>query len=90
MDLPTYRRTQKVTQQQLAERLTAVGYPATQGLISQYESGRTRITPERAQALELITGGLCSRTELVFGAAATDGEARDAEGPNAAPRQEAA
>ena len=36
----------------------------TQGLISQWLKGKTRVTPERAKQIELVTGGVVTRQEL--------------------------
>jgi DNA-binding transcriptional regulator YdaS (Cro superfamily) len=58
MDLNTYLKT--TTQTDLADKLGV-----TQGLISQWVSGETNITPDKAIAIEGATDGLVTREELL-------------------------
>lgn len=59
MNLAEYLEDTKTSQDAFAEKLGV-----TQGLVWQWLSGRTRITPERAKQIELATGGAVSRREL--------------------------
>jgi len=70
MDVRTYRRRHHLTQRQFADLLVAAGYPTTQSLVSQWENGIVRISPERATQIDTVTGGEVSRAYLVFGEAA--------------------
>ncbi|WP_367345715.1 YdaS family helix-turn-helix protein [Stenotrophomonas bentonitica] len=70
MDIPTYRKEKGLSQAAFAALLTAMGTPATQGLVSQWEKGTTAIRAERAIQIDLATEGAVSRCELlpaVFG-----------------------
>lgn len=64
MDLATYRKREGLTQAQLAEQLTAAGSPATQSLISQWESGDVRVPPERWGAIEELSEQRVTRRDL--------------------------
>lgn len=44
--------------------MTQAGFPATQALISQWESGGVALTAERAVQIETVTGGMVRREEL--------------------------
>jgi len=70
MDIQTYRRTHNLSQAQFADLLVAAGYPTTQSLVSQWENGIVRVSPERATQIDTVTGGEVSRAFLVFGEAA--------------------
>lgn len=59
MDIRAYRHRYRVTQAALAERLGV-----SPGLIYQWERGLTRVTGERAIAIEAVTGGAVTRGEL--------------------------
>lgn len=39
----------------------------SQGLVWQWLNGRTRITPDKAKEIEDMTGGACTRIELLYG-----------------------
>lgn len=70
MDIPSYRKEKSLSQAAFAALLTETGTPATQGLVSQWEKGTTAIRAERAIQIDLATGGVVSRFELlpaVFG-----------------------
>ncbi|UHQ21919.1 helix-turn-helix domain-containing protein [Lysobacter sp. 5GHs7-4] len=70
MDIQTYRRTHKLSQAAFASLLTAAGCPATQGLISQWESGSVSVPAERCRRIESATGGAIRPIDLrpdVFG-----------------------
>lgn len=58
MDLKTYL--DSTTQTSLAEKLGV-----SQGLVSQWLSGDTKITPGRAISIEDATNGLVTREELL-------------------------
>ncbi len=57
MDMKTYLET--TTQAEFAERLGV-----SQGLVSQWLLGRTRITAERCRDIERVTNGAVTRREL--------------------------
>ena len=59
MDLRTYLESTGTTQATLAATLGV-----TQGLVHQWVKGLTKITPERAKAIEEATGGTVKRHEL--------------------------
>jgi DNA-binding transcriptional regulator YdaS (Cro superfamily) len=70
MDLAEYRRKTKISQAALAAKLTDVGSPATQSLISQWEKGDVVIPAERVAKVEEVTDGLVTRFDLrpdIFG-----------------------
>jgi len=70
MDIPSYRKEKGLSQAAFAALLTETGTPATQGLVSQWEKGTTAIRAERAIQIDLATGGVVSRFDLlpaVFG-----------------------
>ncbi|HET7663874.1 MAG TPA: Cro/CI family transcriptional regulator [Rhodanobacteraceae bacterium] len=60
--LTTYRQERGLSQKALAELLDV-----HQSLVSQWEQGIVRITPERATQIERVTHGAVSREALVFG-----------------------
>lgn len=68
MDIATYRKTNSLTQADLAKLLSDAGYPATQGLISQWEQGEVTVSADRALQLERVTGLKCEglRPDLVW------------------------
>lgn len=71
MDLPTYRREKGLSQAAFAALLTESGSPATQGLVSQWESGAVKVPAGRCRAIEEITRALVTRFDLrpdLFGA----------------------
>ena len=70
MDIPTYRSNNNLSQSDFAALLVAAGYPATQGLVSQWESGKVKITADRAKQIHEVTSGEVSREFLLFGEAA--------------------
>lgn len=73
MDLATYRKEQGISQADFAALLTDP--PATQGLISQWESGKVKVPAERVGQIEKATAGAVTRHDLrpdVFGPAPTD------------------
>ena len=77
MDLVTYRKGRGISQADFATLLTDGGSPATQGLISQWESGKVKVPAERVGAIETATGGAVTRHDLrpdVFGAAPAEQE----------------
>ena len=59
MTLAQYLQKHEITQKQFGDRLNV-----TAGLISQYISGTTRITAERALQIETATDGHVMRHEL--------------------------
>lgn len=75
MDLATYRRDRGISQAEFAQLLTNAGSPATQSLISHWESGKVTVPAERCVVIETATDGAVSRYDLrpdVFGAAPAD------------------
>ncbi len=64
MDIPTYRKTHGLSQVAFAALLTERGSPATQSLVSQWESGNTAISGDRAIEIERVTDGEISRGDL--------------------------
>lgn len=64
MDIPTYRKEKGLSQAAFAALLTKSGSPATQSLVSQWESGDTSITADRAVQIEKATRKLVSRSDL--------------------------
>lgn len=83
MDIAEYRARERLTQAEFARRLTAEGCPTSQGLVWQWENGKTRVTPERAVHIERVTGGAVSRDELVFGGREGESDIRAAAAPAA-------
>lgn len=72
MDIPTYRKEKGLSQSAFAALLTRSGSPATQSLVSQWESGETAVTAERAVQIEVATRRSIKRHDLrpdVFGPA---------------------
>ena len=73
MDIATYRKEKGLSQQAFADLLTASGSPATQGLVSQWESGDVRVPPSRWPVISKITQGQVTAQDLhpeAFGIAA--------------------
>lgn len=64
MDIPTYRKEKGLSQAAFAALLTKTGSPATQSLVSQWESGDTSITADRAVQIETATRKAISRSDL--------------------------
>jgi len=64
MDIATYRRSKGLSQAGLARLLTESGSPATQALISKWETGEVSIPPARWRAIELLTVGAVTRQDL--------------------------
>lgn len=54
MDLRTYLKKPGITQEGFADK---VGEGVSQGLVGQWLTGRTKITPDRAIEIEAATGG---------------------------------
>lgn len=64
MDISEYRKSVGLSQAAFAAALTAAGSPATQSLISQWESGDVNVPAERVAVVERVTGGVVSRHDL--------------------------
>lgn len=64
MDILTYRKEKGLSQAAFAALLTKSGFPATQSLVSQWESGDTTITADRAVQIEKATRKAVSRSDL--------------------------
>lgn len=80
MNISDYRKSADLSQGDFAKKLTEAGSKASQGLISQWESGAVKVPPDRWNVIEEITGGQVTRHDLrpdVFGPAPNQ-EARDA------------
>lgn len=81
MNLSDYRKSERLSQAKFAERMTAAGFPTTQALVSQWESGAVEISAERCAQIEQVTAGVVTRIELrpdIFGPlppVSTDSEA---------------
>ena len=74
MNLTSYRRDKGLSQAAFAALLTEHGSPATQGLVSQWESGAVNVPAERCEAIRRATDGLVTGHDLrpdVFGPAPT-------------------
>ena len=72
MNLTDYRKKTGLSQSALAGALTEAGSPATQALISQWESGDVTIPAERMAVIEKVTRGDVTRHDLradIFGPA---------------------
>ena len=67
MDIAEYRAREGLTQAEFARLLTEAGSKTSQGLVWQWESGKTRVTPNRATYIERVTNGAVSRDELIWG-----------------------
>lgn len=80
MTLPEFRKSRQLSQAKFAERMTAAGFPTTQALVSQWESGVVEISAERCCQIEVVTEGAVLRVDLrpdIFGPMAfplADGE----------------
>lgn len=64
MTLSDYRKTAGLSQAKLATLLTRAGFPATQALVSQWESGTVVLTAERCVQIEQVTDGAVTRADL--------------------------
>lgn len=64
MDIPTYRKEKGLSQEAFAALVTEAGTPASQSLVSQWESGTVKVSPERAIQIEAATGGELNRSHL--------------------------
>lgn len=64
MDIATYRQSKGLTQAGLARLLTESGSPATQALISKWETGDVIVPPTRWRAIEQLTAGEVTRQDL--------------------------
>lgn len=64
MDIPTYRKDKGLSQAAFAALLTDSGSPATQSLVSQWESGGTTVTADRAIQIETATRKAIHRSDL--------------------------
>lgn len=72
MNLSDYRKSAELSQGDFAKQLTEAGSKASQGLISQWESGAVKVPPDRWGVIEKITDGAVTRHDLrpdVFGPA---------------------
>lgn len=70
MDIRTYREEQGLSQAEFAARFSPPLAPVSQGLVWQWESGRQRVTAERAIEIETATNGAVTRHDLrpdIFG-----------------------
>ena len=63
MNLATFRRQAEISQAGFARLLTEAGSPASQALISQWESG-VPVPAERCVLIERVTGGAVRRIDL--------------------------
>ena len=76
MDIKKYRDANGLSQAAFAALLTGKGYPCGQSLVSQWETGETRLTAEWARDIEIATDGashrLANRPDI-FGPIAQDG-----------------
>lgn len=61
MDIRSYRLAHGLSQASFAALLTEKGYPCGQSLVSQWETGETRLTAEWARDIEIATGGVSHR-----------------------------
>lgn len=64
MNILEYRKKARLSQGRLAQMLTDAGFPATQALVSQWESGAVVLTAERCLQIEAVTDGAVTRGEL--------------------------
>ncbi|HDS1550640.1 TPA: helix-turn-helix domain-containing protein [Stenotrophomonas maltophilia] len=64
MDIASYRQSKGLTQAGLARLLTESGSPATQALISKWETGEVTVPPARWRAIEQLTVGEVTRHDL--------------------------
>lgn len=64
MNLSNLRKEQSLSQSRLAEMLTAAGFPATQALVSQWETGAVVLSAERAMQIQLVTAGAIRKESL--------------------------
>lgn len=64
MTLSEYRKTERLSQSRFAEAMTAAGFPTTQALVSQWESGAVELSAERCAQIEQVTAGAVTRIEL--------------------------
>lgn len=64
MDILTYRKEKGLSQAAFAALLTKMGATATQSLVSQWESGETTITADRAVQIEKATRKAVNRSDL--------------------------
>lgn len=62
--LREWRKENNVTQQGLAAMIAAVDGHASQGLITRWETGLTKVSAERAMEVERATAGGVSRSTL--------------------------
>lgn len=58
------RKEQSLSQSRLAEMLTSAGFPATQALVSQWETGAVVLSAERAMQIQLVTAGAIRKESL--------------------------
>lgn len=59
MNIPAYLEKHDLTQEQFAKKLGV-----SQGLVWQWINGETRVTPDRAKAIEKKTAGEITRQDL--------------------------
>ncbi|AZM72864.1 transcriptional regulator [Xanthomonas vasicola pv. vasculorum] len=72
MDIAAYRREVGLSQAAFAALLTDAGSSATQGIVSQWETGVVKVPAERCALIERISNGSIRRTDLrpdIFGPA---------------------
>lgn len=70
MTLSQLRKKCRLSQARLAQLLTEAGFPATQTLVSQWETGAVTLTAERCVQIERVTAGAIRRIDLrpeIFG-----------------------
>lgn len=65
MTLSDFRKRQGLSQAEVARRLTAAGFPATQALVSQWETGAVALGAERARQIEQVFDGAITRADLL-------------------------
>lgn len=70
MNLSALRKKLRLSQAGLARLLTEGGFPASQALVSQWETGAVTLPAERCAQIEIVTNGGIRRTDLrpeIFG-----------------------
>jgi DNA-binding transcriptional regulator YdaS (Cro superfamily) len=61
MDILSYRKKHGLSQSAFAALLTEHGHPATQSLVSQWETGAVTLTADWCRDIERVTEGECTR-----------------------------
>ena len=64
MDIRTFRKKHKLTQAAFAVLVSKHGQPATQSLVSQWETGEVVLTADRCVQIERATRGAVGRSQL--------------------------